>query len=51
VVPAKKSQEEVLMKKSETAKKVMLINAQHPEECRAVVLDNNVIDQPGRAFH
>ena len=22
----------------------MLINAQHPEECRAVVLDNNVID-------
>jgi ribonuclease E len=44
VVPAKKSQEEVLMKKSETAKKVMLINAQHPEECRAVVLDNNVID-------
>ncbi|MBT5549434.1 MAG: Rne/Rng family ribonuclease [Nitrospina sp.] len=31
------------MRKSKTSKKVMLINAQHPEECRAVVLDNNVI--------
>jgi ribonuclease E len=31
------------MRKSKTNKKVMLINAQHPEECRAVVLDNNVI--------
>lgn len=32
------------MRKVKSAKKVMLINAQHPEECRAVVLDNNVID-------
>ena len=32
------------MRKTKTAKKVMLINAQHSEECRAVVLDNNVID-------
>lgn len=32
------------MRKSKSAKKVMLINAQQPEECRAVVLDNNVID-------
>jgi ribonuclease E len=32
-----------LMRKSKSNKKVMLINAQHPEECRAVVLDNNVI--------
>ena len=32
------------MRKNKTAKKVMLINAQHPEECRAVVLDNNVIE-------
>ena len=31
------------MRKSKSNKKVMLINAQHPEECRAVVLDNNVI--------
>jgi ribonuclease E len=31
------------MRKSKTSKKVMLINAQHPEECRAVVLDNNII--------
>ncbi len=32
------------MRKSKSAKKVMLINAQQPEECRAVVLDNNIID-------
>ena len=32
------------MKKTKNAKKVMLINAQHPEECRAVILNNNVID-------
>ncbi|MBT5469140.1 MAG: Rne/Rng family ribonuclease [Nitrospina sp.] len=32
------------MKKTKSAKKVMLINAQHPEECRAVILNNNVID-------
>ena len=32
------------MRKTKSAKKVMLINAQHPEECRAVVLDNNIID-------
>jgi ribonuclease E len=32
------------MSKTKSAKKVMLINAQHPEECRAVVLDNNIID-------
>jgi len=31
------------MRKTKTSKKVMLINAQHPEECRVVVLDNNVI--------
>ncbi len=32
------------MKKTTSVKKVMLINAQHPEECRAVILNNNVID-------
>ncbi|MEK9628985.1 MAG: Rne/Rng family ribonuclease [Nitrospinota bacterium] len=32
------------MKKTTGNKKVMLINAQHPEECRAVILNNNVID-------
>ena len=32
------------MRKTKSAKKVMLINAQHSEECRAVVLDNNIID-------
>ncbi|MZH46184.1 MAG: Rne/Rng family ribonuclease, partial [Nitrospinae bacterium] len=32
------------MRKSKSSKKVMLINAQQPEECRAVVLDNNIID-------
>ncbi|MBC8284068.1 MAG: Rne/Rng family ribonuclease [Nitrospinae bacterium] len=31
-------------KKPKSAKKVMLINAQHPEECRAVILNNNIID-------
>lgn len=31
------------MKKNKSAKKIMLINAQHEEECRAVVLDNNVL--------
>ena len=31
------------MRKTKTSKKVMLINAQHPEECRVVVLDNNTI--------
>ena len=31
------------MRKTKTSKKVMLINAQHPEECRVVVLDNNII--------
>jgi ribonuclease E len=30
--------------KTKSAKKVMLINAQHDEECRAVILNNNVID-------
>ena len=33
------------MKKTKKTKKVMLINAQHPEECRAVILNNNVIDE------
>ena len=32
------------MRKIKSAKKVMLINSQHPEECRAVVLDNNIIE-------
>ena len=32
------------MKKTKKVKKVMLINAQHAEECRAVILDNNIID-------
>ena len=32
------------MKKTNSGKKIMLINAQYPEECRAVILDNNVID-------
>ena len=32
------------MNKTKKVKKVMLINAQHPEECRAVILNNNVID-------
>ena len=32
------------MRKTKKAKKVMLINAQHPEECRAVILNNNIID-------
>jgi len=32
------------MKKTRKSKKVMLINAQHPEECRAVILNNNIID-------
>ena len=32
------------MKKTRGGKKVMLINAQHDEECRAVILNNNVID-------
>lgn len=32
-----------MIRKTKTAKKVMLINAQHPEECRVVVLENNVI--------
>ena len=27
-----------------SVKKVMLINAQHPEECRAVILKDNLID-------
>ena len=27
-----------------SVKKVMLINAQHPEECRAVILKDNCID-------
>ena len=31
------------MIRTKTSKKVMLINAQHPEECRVVVLDNNII--------
>ena len=31
------------MRRTKTSKKVMLINAQHPEECRVVVLDNNII--------
>jgi ribonuclease E len=31
------------MRKSKTSKKVMLINSQHSEECRVVVLDNNII--------
>jgi ribonuclease E len=31
------------MKKNKTNKKVMLINSQHSEECRVVVLDNNII--------
>ena len=30
--------------KTKSGKKVMLINAQHEEECRAVILNNNVID-------
>jgi ribonuclease E len=30
--------------KTKSGKKVMLINAQHDEECRAVILNNNVID-------
>ena len=32
------------MRKTKSVKKVMLINSQHSEECRAVVLDNNIID-------
>jgi ribonuclease E len=32
------------MRKTKSEKKVMLINSQHPEECRAVVLDNNIIE-------
>ena len=32
------------MNKTKSEKKVMLINAQHDEECRAVILNNNVID-------
>jgi ribonuclease E len=32
------------MRKTKSGKKVMLINSQHPEECRAVVLDNNIIE-------
>jgi ribonuclease E len=32
------------MRKTKSSKKVMLINSQHPEECRAVVLDNNIIE-------
>ena len=32
------------MKKITGTKKVMLINAQHPEECRAVILNNNLIE-------
>ena len=32
------------MKKTKKVKKVMLINAQHSEECRAVILNNNIID-------
>ncbi len=32
------------MKKTKNEKKVMLINAQHAEECRAVILNNGVID-------
>tara|TARA_B100000686_G_scaffold109144_1_gene116275 strand:- start:5920 stop:7818 length:1899 start_codon:yes stop_codon:yes gene_type:complete len=32
------------MKNIIEAKKVMLINAQHPEECRAVILNNNLIE-------
>ncbi len=32
------------MTKPKSGKKVMLINAQHEEECRAVILNNNVID-------
>ncbi len=32
-----------MIRKTKTAKKVMLINAQHPEECRVVILENNVI--------
>ena len=32
------------MKKTTGVKKVMLINAQHPEECRAVILNNNLIE-------
>lgn len=32
------------MKKTKNVKKVMLINAQHREECRAVILNNNIID-------
>ncbi len=31
------------MKKNKPNKKVMLINSQHSEECRVVVLDNNII--------
>ncbi|MBT6346684.1 MAG: Rne/Rng family ribonuclease [Nitrospina sp.] len=31
------------MRKNKTDRKVMLINSQHSEECRAVVLDNNII--------
>jgi ribonuclease E len=34
----------ISMKKTKSEKKVMLINAQHAEECRAVILNNNVID-------
>ena len=29
---------------TKSGKKVMLINAQNAEECRAVILNNNVID-------
>jgi ribonuclease E len=40
----KKRNRKILMKKIKSGKKVMLINAQHDEECRAVILNNNVID-------
>ena len=32
------------MKKTTSGKNVMLINAQHPEECRAVIVNNNLIE-------
>jgi ribonuclease E len=41
---AKKRNRTIFMTKTKGVKKVMLINAQHDEECRAVILNNNVID-------
>jgi ribonuclease E len=40
----KKRNRKISMNKTKSEKKVMLINAQHDEECRAVILNNNVID-------